>query len=124
MSYHWTNNNNSNNARKLQPWLDPDNTGTTVLPGMKYDGTIVNVQDYSLSTSTFDIYPNPVNGILFVNGGNAEYSYEMYNGVGQKVAEGKVTGNTQINVNGMTKGVYFLRLISGTQVRMNKVVVE
>ena len=72
----------------------------------------------------FDIYPNPVNGILFVNGGNAEYSYEMYNGVGQKVAEGKVTGNTQINVNGMTKGVYFLRLISGTQVRMNKVVVE
>jgi hypothetical protein len=72
----------------------------------------------------FDIYPNPVSGILFINGGNAEYSYEMYNGMGQKVAEGKVTGNAQINVNGMIKGVYFLRLISGTQVRINKVVVE
>jgi hypothetical protein len=61
---------------------------------------------------------------LFINGGNAEYSYVMYNGMGQKVASGNATGNTQINVNDMMKGVYFLRLTSGTQVRVEKVVVE
>ena len=72
----------------------------------------------------FAVYPNPVNGTLFVNGGNAEYTYEMFNGMGQKVVEGKASGNTQINVNGMAKGVYFLRLTSGTQIRMEKVVVE
>jgi hypothetical protein len=72
----------------------------------------------------FAIYPNPVNNTLFVNGGDAEYSYEMFNGMGQKVAEGKATGNTQISVSSMAQGVYFLRLTSGTQVRIEKVVVE
>ena len=72
----------------------------------------------------FAIYPNPVNNTLFVNGGDIEYSYEMFNGMGQKVAEGKATGNAQISVSSMTKGVYFLRLTSGTQVRIEKVVVE
>lgn len=72
----------------------------------------------------FAIYPNPVNNTLFINGGNAVYSYEMYNGMGQKVASGNATGDTQINVNDMMKGVYFLRLTTGTQVRVEKVVVE
>ena len=72
----------------------------------------------------FSIYPNPVNSTLYVSGGNAEYIYQMFNGMGQKVAEGKAMGNTQINVSGMAKGVYFLRLTSGTQIRMDKVVVE
>ena len=70
------------------------------------------------------IYPNPVSNTLFVNCGNTEFSYEMYNGMGQKVANGIATGNAQISVNDMNKGVYFLRLTSGTQVRMEKVVVE
>ncbi len=72
----------------------------------------------------FSVYPNPVNGTLYVDGGNAEYTYQMFNGMGQKVAEGKASGNTQINVSDMSKGVYFLRLTSGTQISMEKVVVE
>jgi hypothetical protein len=72
----------------------------------------------------FAIYPNPVSNTLFVSGGNDEFTYEMFNGMGQKVAEGNATGNTQINVNDLMKGVYFLRLTTGTQVRMEKVVVE
>ena len=72
----------------------------------------------------FSIYPNPVNSTLFVNSGNAEFSYEMYNGMGQKVANGQANGNAQISVSGLNKGVYFLRLTSGTQVRIEKVVVE
>ena len=72
----------------------------------------------------FAIYPNPVNNTLFVNCGNAEFSYEMFNGMGQKVACGNATGNAQINVNDMIKGIYFLRLTTGTQVHMEKVVVK
>lgn len=74
--------------------------------------------------ATFSIYPNPVSGTLYVNGGSADYSYEMFNGMGQMVATGNGQGTMEINVNGMAKGVYFLRLTSGTQVRMEKVVVE
>ena len=72
----------------------------------------------------FSIYPNPVNSTLTINGGAAEYSYAMFNGMGQMVANGKAQGTEQINVSEMTKGVYFLRLTTGTQVRIEKVVVE
>ena len=72
----------------------------------------------------FAIYPNPVNNTLYINGGDAEFSYEMYNGMGQKVANGNANGNTQINVEGMAKGVYFLRLTTGTQVRIERIIVK
>ena len=72
----------------------------------------------------FAVYPNPASNTLHVNGGNAEYTYEMFNGMGQMVAKGSGQGTTEINVNGLTKGVYFLRLTSGTQACMEKVVVE
>jgi hypothetical protein len=72
----------------------------------------------------FAVYPNPVNNILYINGGNTEFSYEMYNGMGQMMAKGIAKGTEQISVDGMTKGVYFLRLTSGTQVHMEKVVVK
>jgi gingipain K len=78
----------------------------------------------SENEAEFAVYPNPVNNTLFVNCDNTEFSYEMFNGMGQKVASGNATGNAQINVNDMTKGIYFLRLTTGTQVRMEKVVVE
>ena len=74
--------------------------------------------------SEFSIYPNPVNGTLFVNGGNAEYSYTMYNGMGQVVANGTAKGTEQISVENLTNGVYFLRLTTGTQVLVEKVVVK
>ena len=72
----------------------------------------------------FAIYPNPVNNTLYINGGNAEFSYVLFNGMGQQVAAGNGRGTQEINVNGLMKGVYFLRLTSGSQVRVEKVVVE
>ncbi len=72
----------------------------------------------------FAVYPNPVSSTLNINCGNAEYSYAMFNGMGQMVANGNGRGAQQISVNGLDKGVYFLRLVSGTQVRVEKVVVE
>ena len=86
--------------------------------------TIEFLDAISENEAEFAIYPNPVNNTLFINSGNAEFSYEMFNGLGQKVASGNATGSTQISVNDMKKGIYFLRLTTGTQVRMEKVVVE
>ena len=74
--------------------------------------------------TTFAIYPNPVNNILYINGGNVEYSYMMYNSIGQVVANGNAKGTEQISVDGMTKGIYFLRITTGTQVLVEKVVVK
>lgn len=74
--------------------------------------------------TVFSIYPNPASNTLYINSGNAEYGYEMFNGMGQVMAKGNGQGTMEINVDGMAKGVYFLRLTTGTQVRMEKVVVE
>ena len=98
--------------------------------GIRYSSAnyvTVNVGIVGLGEDSLDnlsIYPNPANSTLFVNGGNAEYRYEMFNGMGQVVAKGGGQGIAEINVGGMAKGVYFLRLTSGSQVRFEKVVVE
>lgn len=73
---------------------------------------------------TFALYPNPANSILYINGGDAEFTYVMYNGLGQVVANGKAQGTEQISVESLNKGVYFIRLTNGTQVHMEKVVVR
>ena len=83
---------------------------------------IVGIEETNVNE--FDIYPNPVNNTLNINGGNTEYNYMMYNGMGQMVANGKAQGTEQINVNDMAKGIYFLRITTGTQVRVEKIVVE
>ena len=70
------------------------------------------------------VYPNPTRNMLTIAGGNAEYTYMMYNGMGQVVTNGQAKGIEQINVSDMAKGVYFLRITTGTQVRVEKVVVE
>ena len=72
----------------------------------------------------FALYPNPVSNTLYVNGGNAQYSYEMFNGMGQMVSTGNGRGTMEISVDNMSKGIYFLRLTSGTQTTVKKVVVK
>jgi len=80
----------------------------------------VGVEESTLES--LSVYPNPANSTLNISGG--EYSYAMFNRVGQMVASGIANGATQINVSDMAKGIYFLRLVNGTQVRVEKVVVE
>jgi len=82
---------------------------------------IVGVEEMDIQS--FGIYPNPANNTLNING-EAEYSYVMFNGMGQMVASGNAEGLTQINVSDMAKGIYFLRITTGTQMRVEKVVVE
>ena len=85
---------------------------------------IVDLTSIDESDSVFSLYPNPANSILYINGGDNEFTYEMYNGMGQVVAKGKAQGTEQISVEDLAKGVYFIRLTSGSQIHMEKVVVR
>ena len=76
------------------------------------------------SIEQIQVYPNPVNNMLYICGYEAEYSYAMYNCMGQMVVKGTARGSQQINVSDMAKGIYFLHFNNGTQVRIEKVVVE
>ena len=82
------------------------------------------VDDVEEATAEFNIYPNPANNTLYVNCGNAEFNYVMFNSLGQVVASGNGRGMQQINVNGITEGVYFLHLTSGSSISVKKVMVR
>jgi len=86
----------------------------------------ISMGTVGVEESTLDnvsVYPNPVSSMLTISG-EAEYTYTMYNGMGQVVANGTANGVEQINVESMAKGIYFLHIATGTQVRVEKVVVE
>jgi len=82
---------------------------------------MVGVEENTLES--LSVYPNPANSTLNIEG-NAEFDYALYNGMGQMVIKGNANGKAQVNVNDLTKGVYFLRISTGTEVRVEKVVVE
>ena len=69
------------------------------------------------------IYPNPANSVLnIVTTGSFEY--HLFSSTGQEVANGVAQGVKQINVSNLSQGVYFLHVTTGTQVNIQKVVVE
>ncbi len=74
-----------------------------------------------------NVYPNPSNGTfnINVNGNAKDVKYVVYNYQGQMVMSNMISNNSeQINLNGMAKGVYFLRIIADNQVSVRKLVVE
>ena len=85
---------------------------------------MISTDAVSENESVFTLYPNPARSILYINGGQSEFDYAIYNGIGQQVANGKGNGNCSINISNLTKGVYFIRITNGMQSNMQKVVVE
>jgi len=68
------------------------------------------------------VYPNPSHGRFTINA-IGEYSYEMFNSLGQKVLSGKANGKTEINAQELKEGIYFLQ-IKGDSIQVEKVVIE
>ena len=76
---------------------------------------IHNVEENGLSTGsgTFAVYPNPTNGILFVETRHGtsqpDQTYRITNLMGQTVMTGQITAeNQQINVSSLPQGMYFI----------------
>lgn len=74
--------------------------------------------------TVINIYPNPAKDMLNIVAGDSDFNYSLLNGMGQEVISGNAQGIQQINVSNMAKGVYFLRITSGTQVAIQKIVIE
>ncbi|MFZ4929719.1 GEVED domain-containing protein [Chryseobacterium sp. Mn2064] len=56
-----------------------------------------------------EIYPNPASDVLNISGISDAVNFEIYNAVGQKVGEGKVS-NHQVNLQHLSKGIYYIQL--------------
>ena len=81
--------------------------------------------DWSLpeSQSTFMVYPNPNEGSFVVNA-EGEFSYTIFNSLGQQILSGKSNGNTPIVCPDLKRGVYFLHLKSENGSKVEKLFIE
>lgn len=126
ISYSWTNNNNSSNAKKLKPWLDPDNTGATVLDGIRYTSS-VSVQDHK-PVQTFNILPNPSNGNVTIKGdfGMQNGVCHVYNAMGMLVAAENVSlaPTFDLNFSQLPEGIYFMEIIGDNHIYKSKMVIS
>jgi hypothetical protein len=73
--------------------------------------------------SNGSVYPNPTNGVLNIHTTAANASVEFYNAMGQNVMSKSLTNGTNtIDMNGLSSGVYTVRLIQDGASTITKVI--
>jgi|GEM_PF-3855889 len=88
--------------------------------------TPVGVEEVPVKQETLRIYPNPASNILYIYYPNDYQSLNVVNSIGQTVYTGgkSISGELQqINVTGLSAGLYFVRLTSGNKVLTGKFIV-
>ena len=74
--------------------------------------------------SNFSIYPNPADDAIYINGGNAEFNYSIYNSIGQQVTCGSAKGSQKSDVSSLAKGIYIMKIYSNGNVTTRKIAVR
>ena len=94
---------------RLIDWLDPLDTGQTTTDSLL---NILSVPDNEIE-GNLDVYPNPASSVITVmNGRYPNLNYHFYNLLGQEILAGSLSNTmNEINVERLSKGVYFLHLV-------------
>lgn len=74
-----------------------------------------------ISNANF-VYPNPVINTLYINSEESFHSVEIYDMQGKQVL--RTSRETQIDVSGLSKGIYMIKLINNDESLIQKIVVE
>lgn len=108
------------------------NTGETLLSVTSSDAYSVKSVDFCVAgisdvefpdDFSFEAYPNPTNGVLNIAGNNID-KIEVYNSLGKMVISRQVCSQSaNINLGGLSSGLYFVKIYGATTETM-KVVVE
>jgi hypothetical protein len=122
-SYHWLSNGTADTSR-LQPWLDPDNSGIQTL-----QGSTLGQNDYTGTAQIqFIVYPNPVSGTLFIDLMNSfedDVAVKIIDVFGNEVVQyksDKDQGKIALSAERLNSGLYFVLLESKGQVFTQKFV--
>lgn len=89
----------------MQSWFDNNN-----FPGC-VDYGVSNMPDNMIN---INVYPNPTTDIIYIsipNGTHLDFSYKVFNLLGEKIIEGPLTTNT-INLSSLSRQIYILELYS------------
>ncbi len=85
--------------------------------GSNNDGYIDNIEltesdglnTEQFAKDKFTLFPNPAERNIQILGLTKDLSYEIFNMVGKKVATGRTSKNNLINIESLTKGLYFIQ---------------
>lgn len=125
LSYSWTNNNNTLNSKKLQPWLDPDNWGNTALKGRYWNSTVS--VDQNNTTKSFKVVPNPSNGTFSLTDIqlDKEGTIVIYDAIGKIVMNAHIAPDQPLsfNVSTLNNGVYFVEIQSDNKTYRSKLMI-
>ncbi len=116
---------NGESGPSLKPWLDPGNTGVTVLGGYTPIGVEPKTQP---SRGHFTLFPNPVGDRLYISAPydlNDPISYKIYKLSGALVREGILyqSASNQIETTFLTEGIYVVQLQSNPLQEVHKIVI-
>src|SRR5690554_1384489 len=102
--------------------LFPDNNGLTELVGTGYSdffvaklaasvcGTAVGTEQFT--TLKMNVYPNPTSDIVNIDTDEQLSNYIIYDVSGRQIQSHLFTGSNQINLQNVTTGVYFIKVIT------------
>ena len=127
LSNSWTNNNTSDNSKKLKPWLDPNNTGATTLQGRWMPGAPSGIAE-SNATSNLNVYPNPTTGMITIsakeNAGSGVCN--VYDMMGSLVLSKNINLNeeTTLNLSNLPQGAYMIEVADNSNVYRSKIILS
>ena len=133
---------NSTNTFPLDEWYSPPTTyfqpqnnqgiytgpdGTITRFNMSALGENTGLKDFKNTEIVFGFYPNPVSKTLSITNKavvNDDLRYGVYDMAGRKLLEGKLKGGEkmEIDVSGLSQGVYVINVSNGKMTYSNKFV--
>jgi hypothetical protein len=70
------------------------------------------------------IYPNPNTGLFHVEGISCKVDIQVLNSTGQLIRQIEANSSVEINLSSYAKGIYYLKLVSEDEVRIEKIIME
>ena len=99
-----------------------DNIGNTASASVTVTVNGVSVDENPMER--IQVYPNPTDGILHIQGIHETVSYRLFNSMGQTVMEGQSESDLQINAKSLGQGIYFMEISNSLGVSVRKIIVE
>ena len=111
---------NTNNGNESVEYLNLNPTKN--LPN-SIEISILTIDDQESLKQSVSIYPNPVKSNTMFVKTNRDLDVQIYDVLGKKVASKRISKtNNKIDVSNLNKGIYLIKLSSGTETVTKKLV--
>jgi len=104
------------------PFIDNPYLATVIWNGPQAQNTWGNLSVTELSVNVINVYPTVTDGIVYVENSTGNFTYTVYNSLGQEVKSN--TDRNTINIAGNTSGIYILNIKTPNSIKTFKVLLK